>query len=235
MIREQGSGYMEGEAQKGEEEVSERKFSEGKIKLPVDSNKNPETFDVDVEESLKILDEKIKGYCMSLTLGDKKLFSLAEDAHQNALMRAWKFRESFHGDSAFSTWVFKIAKHEYLTLIRKTKTKFRGFDHDKIDTAGFDNDFSFDVADAKRSFADVLQDRQLIERLLSVLPNKRRKIITRHYLEGVSVKDIAKEENTEEQNIKNEIIRGRRKMLKVYDKMNDKYSLINLAKRKEQI
>lgn len=45
----------------------------------------------------------------------------AEDALQEALLDAWRRLDGFRGDSAFSTWAYRIVTHRCLDLLRRRR------------------------------------------------------------------------------------------------------------------
>lgn len=50
-------------------------------------------------------------------------FDDAEDAVQDALLRAWRRRETFEGRSSFRAWLYKIATNATLDLLQKKRPK----------------------------------------------------------------------------------------------------------------
>ena len=61
--------------------------------------------------------DKIYGLCLRMT-GN---VSEAEDCTQEAFIQAWKKMAKFRGDSAFATWLHRIAVNAVLGRIRKSK------------------------------------------------------------------------------------------------------------------
>ena len=61
--------------------------------------------------------DKVYGLCLRMT-GN---VSEAEDCTQEAFIQAWKKLTKFRGDSAFSTWLHRIAVNAVLGRIRKDK------------------------------------------------------------------------------------------------------------------
>ncbi len=70
--------------------------------------------------------DKIYGLCLRMT-GN---VSEAEDCTQEAFIQAWNKLSKFRGDSAFTTWMHRIAVNTVLGRIRKSKRE-----HDRIQTA----------------------------------------------------------------------------------------------------
>ncbi len=67
--------------------------------------------------------DRVYGLCLRMTgnVGE------AEDCAQEAFIQAWKQLERFRGDSAFSTWIHRIAVNAVLGRMRKSKRE-----HDRI-------------------------------------------------------------------------------------------------------
>lgn len=61
--------------------------------------------------------DRIYGLCLRMTGNVAE----AEDCVQEAFIQAWKKLEKFRGDSAFSTWLHRIAVNSVLGRIRKSK------------------------------------------------------------------------------------------------------------------
>ena len=61
--------------------------------------------------------EKVYGLCLRMT----GYVSEAEDCAQDAFIQAWSKLDKFRGDSAFSTWLHRIAVNSVLGRIRKSK------------------------------------------------------------------------------------------------------------------
>jgi len=59
---------------------------------------------------------KVYAICLRMT-GD---CALAEDCTQEAFIKAWRKLGSFRGDSAFGTWLHRIAVNEVLTIQRRS-------------------------------------------------------------------------------------------------------------------
>ena len=61
--------------------------------------------------------DRVYGLCLRMT-GN---VSEAEDCAQEAFIQAWKKLERFRGDSAFGTWMHRIAVNAVLGRVRKSK------------------------------------------------------------------------------------------------------------------
>ena len=70
--------------------------------------------------------DKVYGLCLRMT-GN---VSEAEDCTQDAFIQAWNKLTKFRGDSAFSTWLHRVAVNTVLGRMRKSKRE-----RDRIDAA----------------------------------------------------------------------------------------------------
>jgi len=61
--------------------------------------------------------DRVYGICLRMT----RDVSEAEDCAQEAFIQAWNKMDKFRGDSAFSTWLHRIAVNSVLGRIRKAK------------------------------------------------------------------------------------------------------------------
>ena len=82
---------------------------------------------------------KVYGLCLRMT-GN---VSEAEDCAQEAFIQAWNKLDLFRGDSAFSTWLHRIAVNSVLGRIRKSKRE-----RDRIQLAGEHSSLPVTIADS---------------------------------------------------------------------------------------
>ncbi len=75
------------------------------------------------EQLYRLHIDKVYGICLRMT-GN---VSEAEDCAQEAFIQAWGKLDKFRGDSAFSTWLHRIAVNAVLGRMRKSKRE-----HDRI-------------------------------------------------------------------------------------------------------
>lgn len=70
--------------------------------------------------------DRVYGLCLRMT-GER---GEAEDCAQEAFIQAWRKLDKFRGESAFSTWMHRIAVNAVLGRMRKSKRE-----HDRIQVA----------------------------------------------------------------------------------------------------
>jgi RNA polymerase sigma-70 factor (ECF subfamily) len=133
-----------------------------------------------------------RSYVFSVAMKYVKDEEAAADVAQEALLLAHRHRNSFRGDSRYSTWLYRIAATTALMYLRKRKRRSR-----EVLTSGEDgeNGYTPDLRPADTALPDQdLAHRQaiaVIERRLAELGDKYRRIFWMRYLEGYTESEIA--------------------------------------------
>jgi len=83
--------------------------------------------------------DKVYGICLRMTGNVAE----AEDCAQDAFIQAWNKLDKFRGDSAFATWLHRIAVNSVLGRMRKSKRE-----QDRIQLAGQEVQSPASVADS---------------------------------------------------------------------------------------
>ena len=104
----------------------------------------------------------------------------AEELTQDAFVRAWQALPGFRGDSAFSTWLHRLAVN---TALMNLRSRARGEAHEDGDEA-----LDWQVGDEFR--VDLGVD---LERLVSRLPPRARAVLVLYDVEGWKHEEIAAE------------------------------------------
>ena len=134
----------------------------------------------------------------------------AQDASQEAWIRAWKNIENFRGDSAFSTWLYRITVNTCLSWRRKeSRRKEREYSGDELaflpEPRGGD-------ADPEAAALSTQQREELLAALEHVRPEHRAALVLRH-MEGLSYAEIAQILDVPDGTAKGWVSRGRATML----------------------
>jgi RNA polymerase sigma-70 factor (ECF subfamily) len=103
----------------------------------------------------------------------------ADDATQEAFIRAWEKLGSFRGEAAFGTWLHRLAINALLA--RRTAT---GRDRDRFRSA----DGVLEIASGPRVEPDLSLD---FEAAISRLPGGAREVFVLHDVEGFKHREIA--------------------------------------------
>ena len=118
--------------------------------------------------------DRVYGLCLRMT-GN---VSEAEDCTQEAFIQAWNQLAKFRGDSAFSTWLHRIAVNAVLGRMRKSKRE-----QDRIQVVA-------DTRPAPLSTGDAGDLRDLAE-AINALPEGARHVFVLHGVYGYSHDEAA--------------------------------------------
>ena len=118
--------------------------------------------------------DKVYGLCLRMT-GN---VSEAEDCTQEAFILAWNKLAKFRGDSAFSTWLHRIAVNAVLGRIRKSKRE-----QDRIQAVA-------DTEPTRTTAADTGEMRDLAE-AVDRLPEGARHVFVLHAVYGYTHDEAA--------------------------------------------
>ena len=113
--------------------------------------------------------DRVYGICLRMT-GN---VSEAEDCAQEAFIQAWNKMDKFRGDSAFSTWLHRIAVNSVLGRIRKAKRE-----QDRLTAVG-------EIAPTTVTTGDSGDLRDLSE-AVDRLPQGARNVFVLHAIYGYS-------------------------------------------------
>ena len=107
----------------------------------------------------------------------------AEDLAQEVFVRAWKSLRAFRGDSAFRTWLHRVAINVVRTSQSRTGRLLQMF------TATHEE--APDVPSGEEPVDASLARRQMIERALAALPEELRVAVTLRDMQGLNYREIA--------------------------------------------
>jgi len=142
----------------------------------------------------------------------------AQDASQEAWIRAWRNIEDFRGDSAFSTWLYRITVNTCLSARRKeSRRKEREYSGDALpflpEPTGGD-------ADPEAAALSGQQRKELLAALEHVRAEHRAALVLRH-MEGLSYAEIAEVLDVPDGTAKGWVSRGRAAMLVALTEQRD--------------
>ncbi len=149
----------------------------------------------------------------------------AFDLSQEAFLRAWRSLGSFHFESSFSTWLFRLTSNICLDFLRAKKRKAAVSLTVTDDEDG--EEVQLDVVDPDKTPEEAViaaEDRQLLIRALNELPAVQRQILTMRAIDDLSYTQIAEILQIEEGTVKSRLSRARtalrNKLLQIGNKMN---------------
>ncbi len=151
----------------------------------------------------------------AVALGIVKDRDLAWDVAQEAFVRVHRHLPEFKGESAFSTWVLRIAAHVAIDAVRKERAAAREEVEDVreedverggegILASGLDNDPQRNAL--RRELAGKMTEA------LAQLPEKHRAILVLRELEGLSYEELAERLGTHKGTVMSRLFHARKKM-----------------------
>jgi RNA polymerase sigma-70 factor (ECF subfamily) len=138
----------------------------------------------------------------------------AEDAAQEAALKAYKNLARFRRESKFSTWLIQIAINEAKMRLRKDRRHLYESLDDRQQTDEGDY-IPTDFADWREIPSEALEQSQLREALnqaLSALPEKYRTVMILRDVQQMSIAETAKALGISEENVKTRTSRARLQM-----------------------
>ena len=115
----------------------------------------------------------------------------AEDAAQEAFLKAWRHLSRFNTDKSFKTWLFAIAKNSATDLMRKR----RSVNFSQFDTADDGNVLVDTLADPEPLPEELFERASLakdVRSALTFLKPRDQAILELRYVEDLSFEDISR-------------------------------------------
>ena len=134
--------------------------------------------------------DRLWGVCVGITRNRAE----AEDAVQSAMISIWQGLPRFRGESAFSTWIYRIAANAALGVIRRRRDVPVGEVFLEETNAGFE---------------DAVDLQMQIQAVLLTIPEGRRVALILREYGGLSYEEIAQHQGVPVQTVKSRLNRAR--------------------------
>ncbi|HTC46733.1 MAG TPA: RNA polymerase sigma factor [Candidatus Aquilonibacter sp.] len=181
-----------------------------KAKLKVDSELISRAKEGDQQACATIFDlhkRRVYSTCLLMT----KNVCDAEDLMQDAFIQIFRGLNSFRGDSAFSTWIYRVVVNTVLMTRRKRRLREVSFDEPAcLDYAPVPREFG---SDDNELIGTV--DRVALAQAAEELPEGCRKIFLMHEVEGYDHHEIAEQLRCSIGNSKSQLHKARLKLRKL--------------------
>ncbi len=135
----------------------------------------------------------------------------AEEATQDVFMRVFKSLDSFRGDSAMSTWIWRITSNVCMSRLSRKRHAAVSLDESEIDPP---DDRIGHISRQEKAFFKT-ERRIAIEKYLALLPPVESAALTLFYMEGLSYNEISQALEIPIGTVSVEIHRGRRKLREI--------------------
>ena len=169
----------------------------------------------------------MRGHCYSLLGGESE----AEEAAQEIFIKAYRYLGKFRGDSSFSTWLYHITSNHCLDLLRKRKRRPTVSWDALVEQEG---ERMHRLLDHKTLPDSSLENRDLVEKILSTLSPDQRNLLTLRESQELSYEEIAKILGCTINAVKSRLSRARKAL---QDQLQHflSPSNVNISKEKEKV
>jgi RNA polymerase sigma-70 factor (ECF subfamily) len=133
----------------------------------------------------------------------------AEDVAQEAFLKAYRALPSFRGDSAFYTWLYRIAINTAKNALVAHRRRPVDFDLDLQDPEQFERQARLKEADTPEGVLLTDEIRDVVEKAMQQLPDDLRTAIVLRELEGLSYEEIAEAMDCPVGTVRSRIFRAR--------------------------
>ena len=133
----------------------------------------------------------------------------AEDVAQEAFIKAYRALASFRGDSAFYTWLYRIAINTAKNALVSNRRRPVDFDLDLQDPEQYDRHARLKEGDTPEGVLLTEEIRSVVEKAMEQLPEDLRAAIVLRELEGLSYEEIAEAMDCPVGTVRSRIFRAR--------------------------
>lgn len=165
------------------------------------------------EGNMQAYEELIRAY-------QKKVYNIAfrmmgnsedaEDIAQETFIKVYRSLSKFRGDSAFSTWLYRIATNISIDQLRKKKNRMVVYIDNNVE--GEEGDIQRQLKDDSPSPEDIAETKELkntVQNAINRLSPDHKAVIVLRDIKGLQYDEIARILNCPEGTIKSRINRAR--------------------------
>ena len=157
-------------------------------------------------EAFAPLVEKYKRLAFSLSMKVTRNREDAEEAAQDAFVKAYRSLQSFKGGATFKTWLFRIVYTTAISKVRGKKHDFVSFEDYRLSESEL-----METDNAVGQLSAEERAYQLYKAMESLAPDERA-ILNLYYFEDMPVEEIATIMELSASNIKIKLFRSRKKL-----------------------
>jgi RNA polymerase sigma-70 factor (ECF subfamily) len=138
----------------------------------------------------------------------------AMDVSQEAFIKAYRALPTFRGDSAFYTWLYRIAINTAKNYLVAARRRPVDYDLDLQDPESYDVQVRLKDTDTPEGLLLTNEIRHTVEKAISQLPEDLRTAIILRELEGMSYEEIAQAMDCPVGTVRSRIFRAREAIAK---------------------
>jgi RNA polymerase sigma factor (sigma-70 family) len=148
----------------------------------------------------------------------------AEDIAQEVFISVFQSLKDYRGGSKFSTWLYRITYNKTISKLRKTKYEISTDNEKHLENLGGTDHDSY--RGQVRGLNDEETKVQVLEKVISQLPQDEQLLIMLHYYEDQSVDEISVITGLGTSNVKVKLFRIRKKMKEMIEKIDKSILLL---------
>ena len=133
----------------------------------------------------------------------------AEDVAQEAFIKAYRALPSFRGESAFYTWLYRIAINTAKNALVSNRRRPVDFDLDLQDPEQYERQARLKEGDTPEGLLLTEEIRQTVQAAMAELPEDLRTAIMLRELDGLSYEEIAERMSCPVGTVRSRIFRAR--------------------------
>ncbi|MDN3593397.1 RNA polymerase sigma factor [Zunongwangia endophytica] len=168
-----------------------------------------------------VLVDRYKNLVFTLCLRLLKNREEAEELAQDSFVKIYKSLNKFKGKSKFSTWVYRVTYNNCLDFLKAKKRKFQELSVD--DYEGFE----IEDVDSAINNLEEKERKMAILSCIKMLSEDDAFLLTLHYYEDQSVKEIAEVMQLSESNVKVKLYRSRKQLAVILKRKLSNDMLLN--------
>ena len=153
------------------------------------------------------LEQLVWRVCWHYT-GDREASS---DSGQEAMIRIWRALDSYRGDCAFESWVYRIAANCCMDWLRKKK-RDRSVSMEPMRDQGFD---PADTSPGTEAQVIAKDERRRLREAIALLPEDQREALVLTQLERVSYEEAARMLDVSEGTVKSRVNRAKARLKEI--------------------
>ncbi len=166
------------------------------------------------DEAFRALVVRYQRKVYAVALGIVKDPDIAWDVAQEAFVRVHEHLADFKGESAFSTWVFRIATHLGIDAVRRERVSLKD-DVDEVRETDLGGGEGILATPLGTDPQETVLRRELLGKIhdaLEALPEKHRTILVLREIEGLSYEELAERLGIHKGTVMSRLFHARKKM-----------------------
>lgn len=136
----------------------------------------------------------------------------AQDAAQEAMLRAYRAIGRFYGLSSVATWLYRIAHNVCLDMLKRPRVRAEAASLDALGEAGFDPP---DDAPTPEEAYELQAERERLREAVARLPPDQQTLLSLRYGEGMSYEALAEALRLSTGTVKSRLSRAKDKLARL--------------------